>query len=140
MRIIKVKNIQPTFDKVVTTFNVYTEDCMVDGTVVPKGTFMLEQVVISAGPNSPYKEGQMVHINPIMYGHRKHQKGSLKDGVITDNPVVEYELPVMQLADKQVLLLDSRDIDYIITDYEEVEAEKPKKNAIILTQPKNIIV
>jgi len=140
MKIIKTKKIQPTFDKVVTTFNTYTEDCLVDDIVIPKGTFMVEQKVLAAGPNSPFKEGQMIHINPIMYGHRKHQKGSLKDGVITDNPITEYSLPVMQLADKQVLLLDSRDIDYIISEYEEIEAKKPKKNAIIMPKPKTIIM
>ena len=86
MKIIKAKKIKPTFDHVVTTMNLYEEDLYENGIITHcKGEPMMEQRVIAAGPNTPFIEGMLVHINPIRYAKMKHNKGSLKDGVIEDN-------------------------------------------------------
>lgn len=100
----------------------------------------MEQTVIAAGPNTPFKEGMIVHINPIKYARMKHNKGSLKDGVIEDNSVIDYVLPIIPMGDKLVLLLQSNDIDYIIEDWDDVEVEKPKKQTLILPKKKEIII
>lgn len=141
MKIIKAKKIQPTFDNVVTTLNVYEDDLYENGIITHgKGEPMMEQIVISAGPNTPFTEGQVIHINPIRYAKKKHREGSLKDGVIEDNPIIDYILPIMLVGDKPVLFLQSRDIDYIISEYDYVEVEKPKTNKLILPGKKEVIV
>ena len=100
----------------------------------------MEQTVIAAGPNTPFKEGMIVHINPIKYAKMKHEKGSLNDGVIEDNAVIDYVLPIIPMGDKLVLFLQSNDIDYIIEEWDDVEVEKPKKQTLILPGKKSIIV
>ena len=100
----------------------------------------MEQTVIAAGPNTPFKEGMIVHINPIKYAKMKHKKGSLNDGVIEDNAVIDYVLPIIPMGDKLVLFLQSNDIDYIIEEWDDVEVEKPKKQTLILPGKKSIIV
>ena len=67
-------------------------------------------------------------------------KGSLKDGVIEDNSVIDYVLPIIPMGDKLVLFLQSNDIDYIIEEWDDVEVEKPKKQTLILPKKKEIIV
>ena len=76
--------------------------------------------VVSAG----IKEGQLVLINPTRYAVMKHEKGSLKDGVITDNPVIGYNLPVIELNGVPHLLIDTQDVDYVILDYEDDVVEE----------------
>lgn len=141
MEIMKVKAIQPIFDNVLTTLDVYEDDVYEDGIIIKyKGNPKWEQKVIKAGPNTPFKEGMIVHINPIRYAKMKHKEGTLKDGVISDNPIIEYKLPIIEIGNDLGLLLQSNDIDYIITDYEMVKVEKPKNNKLILPGKKKIIV
>ena len=141
MKIIKAKKIKPTFDHVVTTMNLYEEDLYENGIITHcKGEPMMEQRVIAAGPNTPFTEGMLVHINPIRYAKMKHNKGSLKDGVIEDNSGMDYVLPIIPMGDKLVLFLQSNDIDYIIEEWDNVEVEKPKKQTLILPKKKEIIV
>lgn len=99
----------------------------------------MEQTVIAAGPNTPFKEGMIVHINPIKYAKMKHKKGSLNDGVIEDNAVIDYVLPIIPMGDKLVLFLQSNDIDYIIEEWDDVEVEKPKKQTLILPGKKVLL-
>ena len=141
MKIIKAKKIKPTFDHVVTTMNLYEEDLYENGIITHcKGEPMMEQTVIATGPNTPFTEDMLVHINPIRYAKMKHNKGSLKDGVIEDNSVIDYVLPIIPMGDKLVLFLQSNDIDYIIEEWDDVEVEKPKKQTLILPKKKEIIV
>ena len=104
MKIIKAKKIKPTFDHVVTSLNLHAEDPHETGIITHcNGEPMMEQTVIAAGPNTPFTEGMIVHINPIKYAKMKHNKGSPKDGVIEDNSVIDYVLPIIPMGDKLVL-------------------------------------
>ena len=76
-------------------------------------------------------------INPIRYAKKKHQDGSLKDGIVTDNPIVKYEFNVIKVNGKNCLLLYDQDIMYIF-EGEEVENKKNNKANIIL--PDNEII
>lgn len=141
MKIIKAKEIKPMFDNVLVTFNKLDEDAMINGVAVPKGTFLWEQKVISADENNtPFNGGEIVHLNLVRYQQLKHKPGSIKEGVIGDNPIIGYKLPIVEIDNKEYLLLESRDIDYIITKYDEIEPEKPKKNTIIMPEKKSIIL
>ena len=76
-------------------------------------------------------------INPIRYAKKKHQEGSLKDGIVTDNPIVKYEFNVIKVNGENCLLLYDQDIMYIF-EGEEVENKKDNKATIIL--PDNEII
>ena len=50
----------------------------------------------------------------------------LKDGVITDNPVIEYKFDVVKINDEDHLLLQDRDIMYVFEGEEEVKTPSEK--------------
>lgn len=118
-----IKEIRPLFTKIVTTMDKYEED-QNNGSLIDvkkqAGSVKEYQKVIAVGSNSAgIKVGDLVMINPIRYAVMKHEQGSLKDGVITDNPVIGYNLPVIELNHVPHLLLETQDVEFIITDYED---------------------
>ena len=126
---IKIKKIQPMFTKLLTTMNKYEEDELTSGglidTTKTQGTLKEYQTVVSVGPMvRNVKVGDLVCVNPERYAIKKHEAGSLKDGVICDNPVIKYNFNIMEIDDTPHLLLDENDISFIITDYEEVKEQK----------------
>ena len=138
---IKVKKIKPMFNALVTTMDKYEQDIMTKGGLIDtekqKGTIKEYQKVIAVGDSvRNVKVGDLVCINPIRYARKKHQDGSLKDGIITDNPVVEYNFNVIELDNVPRLLLQDCDISFIIEDFEDIPDPKPSK----LYKPKNKII
>lgn len=144
---LNIKSIKPMFTQVITTTNTYDEDQM-DGVVIDinrrKGTLKEYQKVVAVGPSvRNIQVGDLVKINPIRYSKKKHQEGSLKDGIISDNPVVDYLFNVLIMDHKKYLMLQDNDIDFVIDDYS-LEEEKikvpitttkkfnPKKSNLIL--------
>ena len=123
-----IKKIKPMFTKIVTTMDRYDKDQKVGNLIDThkvSGTVKEIQRVVAVGDNSAgIKEGQLVLINPTRYAVMKHEKGSLQDGVITDNPVIGYNLPVIELNGVPHLLIDTQDVDYVILDYEDDVVEE----------------
>ena len=127
------------FNNILTTMEKYEEDVMSMGIITKKQGGLKEyQKVVEIGSSvRDVKEGDLVCINPKRFAVRKHQDGSLKDGVITDNPVTTYNFDVIELEGVQYLLLQDRDIDFIITESEEVpepvtsEIIKPSNKVIV---------
>ena len=134
---LKIKSIKPMFDSLVTTMNKYEEDGYENGVIVKQAGVLKEyQKVIAVGPAVRNIEvGDMVMINPIRYAKMKHKEGSLKNGVITDNPVIGYEFKTVTINDEECLYLQSQDIMY---SFEGEEVEDKKDNNIIL--PDNKII
>lgn len=131
---LKVKKIKPMFTALITTMNKYEED-IYEGNLLDtsrqKGSLKEYQKVLSVGTQvRDIKVGDIVWINPTRFAVKKHKEGSLKDGVITDNPVIDYQFDIVEVNDKSCLLLQDRDIDFIIEDYEEVP-DTPKPNIIM---------
>jgi len=123
----------------VTTKEEYTEDDVRKGGLITKiiGSLKEYQKVVAIGPMvRGIQVGDLVCINPKRYAKYKHQPGSLKDGVITDNPVVAYNFNVIELDHVTHLLLTDQDIDFII---EESEEEEVKENPIIVPERKIIV-
>lgn len=122
---IKIKKIKPMFTALITTMDKYESDVLKDGIIDSnklQGSLKEYQKVLAVGSNvRDIKEGDIVFINPIRFAVKKHQAGSLKDGIVTDNPVIKYNFDVIELDGKQCLLLQDRDIEFIIEDYEEIE-------------------
>ena len=119
---IKVKKIKPLFTSVVTTMDRYTEDVtlesgLIDTTKQQGGIKEYQTVVAVGGSVRDIKVGDLVCINPIRYAVKKHQEGSLKDGVITDNPVIRFDFPTIEMNGKQYLYLQDRDIDFVIEEF-----------------------
>lgn len=123
----------------VTTKEEYTEDDVRKGGLITKiiGSLKEYQRVVAIGPMvRGIQVGNLVCINPKRYAKYKHQSGSLKDGVITDNPVVAYNFNVIELNHVSHLLLTDQDIDFVIEDSEE---EEVKENQIIVPERKIIV-
>lgn len=122
----------------VTTKDVYTEEETKSNNIIVKsaGTLKEYQKVIAVGPMvRGVSVGDIICINPKRYAKHKYKEGSLKDGVITENPVVYYNFNVIELDHIPHLLITDQDIDFVIEDCEE-EGE-PINNIII---PKKEII
>lgn len=136
---LNIKKIKPLHNYLVVTKDEYTEEDVNKGGLITKiiGSLKEYQTVVSVGPMiRDIKVGDIVMINPSRYAVRKHQAGSLKDGVITDNPVVSYNFNVVELDHVQHLLLVDSDIEFIIEESEEEIIPKqsfviPKKEIIV---------
>lgn len=138
---IKLKSVTPRFNKVITTMRRYTDDDFKG--LIKDYRYVINsvkefQTVLAIGPMvRDIKVGDIVMINPTRYTKMKHEDGSLKDGVISDNMTVSYNFPTIDLNGEECLAITDQDIDYIIDDFEVVEEEKsdiyipPKKDIIV---------
>lgn len=127
---LKIKKIRPMFTSLITTMDKYEQDKLTDGGLIDtskqQGTLKEYQIVLAVGDSvRGIKVGDLVCVNPARFAVRKHDKGSMRDGIITDNPVVTYNFDVVEMDDKQCLLLQDRDIEYVIEDYEEIPDPTP---------------
>lgn len=136
---LNIKKIKPMANFLVTTKEEYNDEDIKKGEVIVKvkGTLKEYQKVVAIGPMvRGIQIGDIVCINPKRYAKYKHNPGSLKDGVITDNPVVAYNFNVIELDHVPYLLLTDQDIDFVI---EEWEDEKLPANNIIIPEKKIIV-
>lgn len=138
---LNIKKIRPMFNQVITTMDKYSDDEMKTGSIIDvskvNNPIKDYQKVVAVGPMVRNIEvGDIVMINPKRYGKVRHKEGSLKDGVITDNPVVSYNFNVIELNHTPFLLLLDQDIDFIIEEYEEVK-DSPQSDIIV---PNNDII
>lgn len=138
---LKVKKIKPMFTALITTMDKYEHDVTTGGlinvTKMQGGLKEYQTVLAVGGSVRDIKVGDLVCVNPARFAVRKHQAGSLKDGVISDNPVTTYNFDVVEMDGKQCLLLQDRDIDFIIEDWEEIP-DQPQST--IIQPEKKIIV
>ena len=137
-----VKKIKPLFTSIITTMDKYEEDVrtasgLID-TTKQQGGLKEYQTVLAVGEAvRAVKVGDLVCVNPTRFAVKKHQAGSLKDGIVTDNPVVQYNFDVVEMDGKQCLLLQDRDIDFVIEEWEEVP--DPTPSTIIQPEKKLIL-
>lgn len=141
---LNIKKIQPMANYLVTTKNEYTEeDIEKEGLVSARvvGSLKEYQTVVAVGPVvRGIKVGDLVCINPRRYAVRKFEEGSLKDGVIKENPVTKYNFNVIELDHVDHLLLTDQDIDFVILESVEEEAPTPKNGAKIIVPKKKFTV
>ena len=140
---LKVKKIQPMFTSLITTMDKYEGDVRTSGGLLDvtkqQGGLKEYQTVLAIGSSvRDIKVGDLVCVNPTRFAVKQHQAGSLKDGVVTDNPTIKYNFDVIEMDGKQCLLLQDRDIDFIIEDYEEVP--DPTPSPLIKPEEKKLIV
>lgn len=140
---LKIKKIKPMFTALITTMDRYDHDVMTGSGIIDttkqQGGVKEYQTVLAVGSSvRDIKVGDIVCINPTRFAVKKHQAGTLKDGVITDNPVIKYNFDVVEMDGKFCLLLQDRDIDFIIEDYEELP--DPDPSPLIKPEEKKLIV
>lgn len=119
------------FTSLITTMDKYEHDMMVGAGLIDvtkrEGSLKEYQRVLAVGNSvRDIKVGDLVWVNPTRFGVKKHQEGSLKDGVVTDNPIITYNFDVVEMDGKQCLLLQDRDIDFIIEEWEEIPDTQPQ--------------
>ena len=125
---LKIKKIHPMFNRILVTSDKYEKDVTKGGVVtITAGTLKEYQKVIAVGSTvRDIKEGDVVIINPSRYAVKKHAEGSLKDGIITDNPTVSYNFNLVEINNTLYILLYDQDVDYIVKDFEEIDEADPK--------------
>lgn len=137
---INIKKVKPMFNQIVTTMEMYDDNEMKNGSLIDykkvQNPIKEYQKVIAVGTTvRNINVGDLVLINPSRYAKLKHQEGSLKDGVISDNPVVKYNFNIVEIDHQRFLLLYDSDITFVIEEYE-MEDDSP----IIQPVKKEIIV
>lgn len=135
MKALKLKKIKPLFNQILTTANRYEEDgtigTLIDATKTA-GSYKEYQTVIAVGDSvRSIKAGDVVSINPVKYMRRKYNDNSLREDFV-DNPVIEVNIPTIELNGVEHFLIYDNDVSYIIEDYEEeyipdIPIIKPKK-------------
>ena len=136
---LKIKSIKPMFDSLVTTMNKYEDDGFKNGVIVKQAGSLKEyQTVLAVGPAVRNIEvGDKVMINPSRYAKMKHNEGSLKNGIVADNPIIGYEFRTVTINEEECLYLQSQDIMY---SFEGEEVEDKKDNKVSLIMPNNKIL
>lgn len=124
---LKLKKITPVFNHIITTNDVYENDVYDNNILVKtKGSMKEYQKVVAVGPTvKTCSPGDVIMINPVRYAVKKHQDGSLKDGVVSDNPDIAFNIPVVSIDGKEHLLLFDTDVYFVINEYEETEDLPP---------------
>lgn len=139
---IKIKKIKPMFTAIVTTMDKYKDDVKIGNlidTTKTQGSIKEYQRVLAVGTSvKDIKVGDLVCINPSRYAVKKFKEDSLKNGVVSVNPVMSYNFNVVEMEDKECLLLQDRDIDFIVEEFEEVPDQAT--STLITPEDKNIIV
>lgn len=140
---INIKKVKPMFNALITSMDRYEEDSVNASGIIEankqQGGLKEYQRVLAVGNSvRDIKIGDLVCINPSRFGVKKHTEGSLKDGVITDNPIITYNFDVIVIDKQQCLLLQDRDIEFIVEEYEETTPTTP--SPIIKPKEKKIIM
>ena len=104
---------------------------IIDGSKEEGGIREYQTVIAVGSTVKCVKPGDLVVINPARYQIMKHKEGSLKDGVITDNPVMGYNFPILVIDDKPCLYLYDSDVDFVIKEYEVSEDIIEETNDVI---------
>ena len=132
MKDIKIKALAPQFTTVITTLDVYEEDLIVDGMLAaPRGSLRLLQKVLAVGPLvQDIKVGDLVLLNFQNYKELSYKDGDVKNQITNMEKEVTYDIPRIIIDDKLCGKFQDRDIEGVVTDYEEYETEKAVKTGL----------
>ena len=134
-----IKKIKPLFTAVVVTAKVYPADYKEGSILSPKaGKLMEYQEVIAVGDSCRDIEvGNLVCIDLSNYADWKYKKNSIKsDMEELTNEIIGYHVPQITIDGKECLYLDTRDIKYIVEEYDDKENEE----SLLITPDKGIII
>ena len=134
---INIKKVKPMFNAIITTMNRYEDDDSSDTLIKnTSGSLKEYQTVVAVGGSvRDIKIGDVVKIDPSRYAQKQHREDSLKNGIVSDNPVMSYNFKTILIDGEQCLLLYDSDISYIIEEYEEVEESSTTSQELELDFP-----
>lgn len=122
-----LKKVTPTFTKILTTSDRYTDEECTDshGILQPQKLGLIKdvQTVVAVGASCRFvKAGDRVGLNFNRYGRPIQKKDTLKQAVDEYyNAEMVYDINTLLINGESLLFLDEGDIEYIINEYEEVE-------------------
>lgn len=134
---INIKKVKPMFNAIITTMNRYEDDDDSDTLIKnTSGSLKEYQTVVAVGGSvRDIKVGDIVQIDPSRYAQKQHKEDSLKNGIVSDNPVMSYNFKTVLIDGEQCLLLYDSDISYIIEEYEEVNESSTTSQELELDFP-----
>ena len=132
---INVKSVKPLFNVVITTAKRFERPQVKNGVVVADSMdYEPYQVVIAIGDAvRGLNVGDLVHIDPIRYAKFYQDPSSLK----ANGAVRKYEIPTIELDGNECFRLTQADIDYIVEEFEDDDAQVA--NSMIITPGQDIV-
>ena len=142
---LKLRKIRPIGSQVLVSKNLYGwDDFDESGLIIHKrGDLKSYQEVIAVGSDVKFvKPGDVVEINLYKYVVFKEDPNSIKANA--DNPIVGLRLNEVEMIDNNnedttCFLIDQRDINYILEDFDEV-AYNTKDELIKIESPKQQLI
>jgi len=145
---LKLRKIKPIGCQVLVTENLYGWDDYNEAGIIEsghkKGDLKAYQEVIAVGDDVKFvKPGDIVLINYYKYCSFEDDPNSIK--VNGSNKVIGLHLNEVEMVDVNdepitCFLIDQRDIQYILDDFDEVTYEAKKHTQIIIEQPKTKLI
>ena len=119
-----VKKIKPRYTSVLTTMDVYDakelqrQSGIIDTSKQVMSVKEFQKVIAVGDMVRGIKPGDIIAFSPAAYEKKKYKENSLKDGIIKVNPTIDYDFPIVILDNIPYLLLQDRDITYVVEEYE----------------------
>jgi len=129
MKDIKINEIKPLFTTIITTLDIYEEDLIENGVLkAPQGSLRMYQKVLAIGSSvRDVKVGDTVLLNFGNYIVRKFKENSIKEDMSAQEDEYVYDIPRILIGGKICGKFQDRDVEGVITDFEEFETEQAKK-------------
>ena len=129
MKDIKINEIKPLFTTIITTLDIYEEDLIENGVLkAPQGSLRMYQKVLAVGSSvRDVKVGDTVLLNFGNYIVRKFKENSIKEDMSAQEDEYVYDIPRILIGGKICGKFQDRDVEGVITDFEEFETEQAKK-------------
>lgn len=125
-----IKKVRPVFTKIVTTMDKYDALSMQEDLIEnfkDEGAIKeVQRVIVVGDAVKNIKPGDLITFNPMRYATTMHKNGSLKDGIIEDNPVVSFNFATIVLNGEECLVLEHNDVEFVIEEYEEISPDTNK--------------
>ena len=114
----KIKEIKPLFDTVITTAKKYETDLTTDSGLVlasrMEGSLNEFQTVVAVGPQcAGVNVGDVVKINFMSYARPEHKSKGISGGVEGDEVIVRFDVPTENIDGHECLRLHYRDLMYV---------------------------
>ena len=109
--------------------DVYEEDLIENGALkAPQGTLRMYQKVLAVGDSvRGVKVGDIVLLNFENYIKRKYKENSLKEDMSAQEDEYVFDIPRILIGGKICGKFQDRDVEGVITEFEEFETEQVKK-------------
>lgn len=110
----ELKSYKPLFTGVLVTSNEVEQT--VSGLILTtnKGIDEIQEVVEVGTAVRDVKKGDKVLLDFGRYAIKRHSEGSVKDGIVCDNPIISYDLPYVDVNGARYLRLDIHDVVAIV--------------------------